>query len=89
MNYQIVCIIFIVVFGLSYLPQVAKYIDSPFVKFSFLGLIIYYANMKPLYAIYLILLYFYLYNMSLTREIKENFSHVEAFEELEIMDTDE
>ena len=86
-SYYYVALIAIIVYGTRNL-NIAPYIESPFTKFSMLILSLYLANINPTYSIYVLVLYFYLYNFSLTKDMKENFNHIETFEHLEIVDSD-
>lgn len=86
-KYYYIALLVIIIYGTRNL-NLATYIDSPFIKFTILCLSLYFAHINPTYSIYVLVLYFYLYNFSLTKEIKENFNHIEAFEHLELIDSD-
>lgn len=86
-SYYYLALVVVIIYGTRNL-NIAPYIDSPFTKFLMLVLSLYLAHINPTYSIYVLVLYFYLYNFSLTKEIKENFNHIEAFEHLELIDSD-
>lgn len=86
-NYYMFIIVIIVVYGTRFV-NLTSYIDSPIAKFSIALLTLYVSNINPLYGVYVLLLYFFAYNFTITKDIKESFSHIEAFENLEVIDSD-
>ena len=86
-QYYIVVLIAVIIYGTKNI-NIVPFIESPLTKFTMLGLILYFAHINPTYSIYTLVLYFYLYNFSVTKEMKESFSHIEAFEQLEVIDSD-
>lgn len=79
MNYYYCGILIgLIIYGTRNL-NIVPYIESNYTKFTMLIFSLYFAHFNPQYSIYILVLYFYLYNFSLTKEMKENFKHIEAF----------
>ena len=78
-NYYVLIIVFIIVYGVRFVNLISI-IDSPIVKFSVAILSLYLTNINPVYSIYVLLLYFFAYNFTITKNIKENFTHIETFD---------
>lgn len=86
MNCAHIIIIFLIVYFANDIPMISYIIDLPVVKFVTLGLIIYFANCNTTYALNLIVIYLFLYNMSISKVAKENLSAVENFQQYEYID---
>ena len=87
-NYYMIIIVAIIVYGTRFV-NLSAYIDSAIVKFSVALITLYLAHKNPIHSIYVLLLYFFAYNFTITKDIKESFNHIEAFENLEAIDSDE
>jgi hypothetical protein len=88
MNCIPVSVIFLIVYFANNIPHITYYIDTPLCKFLILGAIVFNININIKYALYIITTYLFIYNITITRSVNENFKVMETFQQYEQMDSD-